>query len=63
MTISAERYSAIKRLIRDYTKKHTKSPEAARAALIREGIYTHDGQLMPEFGGPAETSKRQPQKE
>jgi hypothetical protein len=47
-----ERMSAIKQLIRDYTKEHTRSPEAARAALIREGIYTEDGELKPEFGGP-----------
>jgi hypothetical protein len=47
-----ERISAIKQLIRDYTKQHTRSPEAARAALIREGIYTEDGELRPEFGGP-----------
>jgi len=46
------RYMAIKRLIREYTQEHTKSPEAARAALIREGIYTADGELMPQFGGP-----------
>lgn len=52
MTAREQRYSAIKQLIREYTKEHTKSPEAARAALIREGIYTPDGQLMPEFGGP-----------
>ena len=52
MITSKERHSAIKRLIREYTKKHTKSPEAARAALIREGIYTSDGQLISQFGGP-----------
>lgn len=43
---------AIRRLIQEYTKEHTKSPEAARAALIREGIYTAEGELMPQFGGP-----------
>ena len=48
----AERIAAIKQLIRDYTEEHTRSPEAARAALIKEGIYTKDGELMPEFGGP-----------
>jgi len=49
----AQRNSAIKQLIKDYTRENTKSPESARAALIREGIYTKDGKLMPEFGGPA----------
>ncbi len=48
-----QRNSAIKKLIRDYTAKNTKSPQAARAALIKEGIYTQEGKLMPEFGGPA----------
>lgn len=52
MTEPETRHSAIKRLIKEYTKKHTKNPEAARAALIREGIYTADGELMLEFGGP-----------
>jgi hypothetical protein len=53
-----ERHSAIKQLIKDYTAKHTRSPKAARTALIREGIYTKDGELMPEFGGP--TAKLEP---
>jgi hypothetical protein len=48
-----ERNLVIKQLIREYTEEHTKTPEAARAALIREGIYTSDGELMPEFGGPS----------
>jgi hypothetical protein len=48
-----ERNLMIKQLIREYTEEHTKTPEAARAALIREGIYTSDGELMPEFGGPS----------
>jgi len=48
----AQRNAAIKQLIKDYTRKNTKTPEAARAALIKEGIYTRDGKLMPEFGGP-----------
>jgi hypothetical protein len=43
---------AIKRLIWEYTDKHTQSPEAARAALVKEGIYAADGELMPQFGGP-----------
>jgi hypothetical protein len=51
MTIE-ERNSAIKQLIENYTIEHTKTPEIARAALIREGIYTEDGKLMPRFGGP-----------
>ncbi len=49
----AQRNSAIKQLIKDYTAKNTTTPELARAALIREGIYTKDGELMPQFGGPS----------
>jgi len=46
-----ERNSKIHQLIADYTKKHTRSPAAARAALIREGLHDADGNLMPEYGG------------
>jgi hypothetical protein len=45
------RHAAILKLIRDYTIEHTRSREIARAALIREGIYTEAGELSPEFGG------------
>lgn len=50
--------SALMQLIEDYTRANTATPEAARAALIREGIYTADGELMPEFGGPPVTEKQ-----
>lgn len=56
-----QRNSAIKQLIKDYTAKNTKTPEAARAALIREGIYTADGKLMPEFGGPRGKKTKPPE--
>ncbi|MBF0563376.1 MAG: hypothetical protein HQL37_15500 [Alphaproteobacteria bacterium] len=32
-----------------YTKEITASPEAARAALIREGIYLENGGLSPNY--------------
>ena len=45
----AERYKDIAKAIKAYTKEHTKSPEAARAALIREGIYDKKGRLKDKF--------------
>jgi hypothetical protein len=50
--LDQERREAIHALIRDYTTKNTVDQKTARAALYREGIYTKDGQLRPEFGGP-----------
>lgn len=35
--------------IREYTAFHAATPERARAALIREGLYTEDGELAPPF--------------
>ncbi|WP_029005941.1 hypothetical protein [Azorhizobium doebereinerae] len=52
-----QRRTAIKKLIKDYTDKITVSKEAARAALIAEGIYTESGDLRPEYGGPGKKSK------
>ena len=48
----SERFAAIKRYIRAYTAEHSSTRESARRALISEGIYTNDGALRPEFGGP-----------
>jgi hypothetical protein len=45
----AQRYKAIAKHIKAYTKEHTKSPEAARAALIREGIYDKNGRIKDRF--------------
>lgn len=47
----AERNHVISGLIREYTARITKSPETARKALIKEGIYTSKGNLKAEFGG------------
>lgn len=35
-----------------YVARHTLSREAALAELVAEGIYTTDGNLTPEYGGP-----------
>jgi hypothetical protein len=45
----AQRYKAISKAIKAYTKEHTKSPEAARAALIREGIYDENGKIKDRY--------------
>jgi hypothetical protein len=50
------RADRIKQAIADYTVKATRSPEAARAALVREGIYLPSGQLSPEYGGQSPTT-------
>ncbi|MBK8631369.1 MAG: hypothetical protein IPN84_14600 [Sphingomonadales bacterium] len=45
----AQRYKAISDMLDAYTAKHTVSPEAARKALIREGIYTPKGNLKKKY--------------
>lgn len=35
-----------------HTAKHLKTKESARALLIKEGIYTENGNIAPEYGGP-----------
>ncbi len=52
-----KRNAAIKAMIKTYTDRITVSKEAARAALIAEGIYTKKGVLRREFGGPGKKSK------
>lgn len=47
----AQRSQAISRLIKAYTDETTVSQSSARAALIKEGIYTKKGRLRAEFGG------------
>jgi hypothetical protein len=47
--MTSKRNQTIKNLIRDYTEKHTKTPEEALATMVREGIYDITGRLMPEY--------------
>lgn len=54
----AQRNAGIVDLMKAYTLKHTASREIARASLIAEGIYTADGALAPEYGGPSKERKR-----
>ncbi len=49
-----ERNARILQAIKTCTEENTKTPELARAALIREGIYFEDGRLRPEYGGDME---------
>lgn len=54
MTRDAQR-AAIKKMIALHTKTVTASKKTARASLIKDGFYTSDGKLKPEYGG---TTKR-----
>lgn len=42
---------AIKILIERHTAANTATPEIARSSLIREGLYTNEGKIAPEYGG------------
>ncbi len=55
-----QRRTAVLRVIADYTTANTTSPQVARAALIREGIYTEDGKLRSEYGGPGQDENAKP---
>lgn len=50
--MTEEQRAKLLKFIDEYTAKNTVSQKVAREALIREGIYTKDGNLRPEFGGP-----------
>jgi hypothetical protein len=40
-----------------WTREATKSPQAAREHLVRDGFYTKDGKLTPAYGGKAKPQK------
>jgi len=48
---------SFKEFVRRYTATHTKTKKAAKAALIREGLYDKNGQLKIEFGGEGKQAK------
>lgn len=52
-----KRHAALLAYIEEYTAANTATKADARATLIREGIYTEDGELEPEFGGPPKKAK------
>lgn len=51
--MTKQQQERIFKAIENYTRKITATPEAARKALIDEGIYLENGALAPEYGGPA----------
>lgn len=54
----AQRNEAIRKLIERRTKENTASRQAAREALIEDGIYTKEGKLRAEYGGDPKKGKR-----
>ncbi|MGD9863298.1 MAG: hypothetical protein AB7S99_08800 [Pseudodonghicola sp.] len=47
------RKEKLEKALKDYTDKVTQSAEAAKAALVEEGIYQQDGTLAPGYREPA----------
>jgi len=45
-------FEAFKLLVERHTRENTRTPELARASLVREGYITEDGDLTPQYGGP-----------
>ena len=44
-----QKREAIREAIKRQTAVNTASPEAARAALVRMGLFTKDGKVAPEY--------------
>lgn len=44
-----QKREAIRKAIRDQTAVNTANPKAARAALVRMGLYTKDGKVAAEY--------------
>ena len=52
-----ERMRQLAKAIRDGTKEITRTPETAKAYLIRLGAITPDGKLTPRYGGEPDEGK------
>lgn len=52
--------NAVLEAIRQQTRAMTATREAANAALVLEGVYTSEGILAPEFGGPQRLTAGKP---
>lgn len=50
--MTSERKEKALRALEAYTRKITRTKSSARNALVREGIYTREGKLTAEYGGP-----------
>jgi hypothetical protein len=48
----AERIERFREMAERHTAEHTVSKQTALDELVAEGIYTKDGKLAPEYGGP-----------
>jgi len=57
-TMTDEKRQAIKLAIKRQTAANTASPSAARAALVRMGLYTADGKIAPEHDQSRDTRTR-----
>jgi hypothetical protein len=44
--------AALTKLLQEQTRFHSSNPAAAREFLLGTGIYTPEGDLSPEYGGP-----------
>ena len=44
--------TALKAMLQEQKQYHVANPAAAREFLLGTGIYTSDGNLTPEYGGP-----------
>jgi hypothetical protein len=44
--------AALTKLLQEQTRFHAANPAAAREFLLATGIYTPEGNLTPEYGGP-----------
>ena len=52
-----EEMRQLSQAIKNGTERITRSPEAAKAYLIRLGVVTPDGKLTPEYGGEPDEGK------
>lgn len=50
--MTSERKEKALKALAAYTRKITRTKSSARSALVREGIYTREGKLTAEYGGP-----------
>jgi hypothetical protein len=46
---------ALTKLLQEQTRFHSENPAAARRFLLSTGIYTPEGNLTPEYGGPSQS--------
>lgn len=53
-----ENRQTLLKMIERFTEEDTRSPEIALAALVREGIYTKDGELAAPFRAPEPEKQR-----